>query len=578
MAMAAASSSFLAPRADALAGPTRRGARRVVARRPLTVAASKGEVTLLDYGAGNVRSVRNAIIKLGFTVKDVTTADEVMAADRLIFPGVGAYGSAMDILKQRGLVDPLREYCASGKPFMGVCLGLQLLFDGSEESGGVEGLGIIPGTVRKFDAPDLIVPHIGWNTLDVKKNSGLLADVPPGDRLYFVHSFRATPEPANEDWILATCDYGGEFVAAVQKDEVCACQFHPEKSGARGVGIFKNFLEGDVKETADAVAESRAVGTDVGLARRVIACLDVRSNDNGDLVVTKGDSYDVREKDEGGDVRNLGKPVELAGKYYEQGADEVAFLNITGYRDLPLTDAPMLEVLRRSSETVFVPLTVGGGIRDFTDSNGKAYTALEVASAYFSSGADKVSIGSDAVYVAEAYYASGGAKDGSTSVEQISARYGAQAVVISVDPRRVYVADPALTKNKCVKTSRPGPDGEAFCWWQCTVKGGREGRDIGAYELATAMEALGAGEILLNCIDEDGQGNGFDHELVGLVSDAVSIPVIASSGAGCPKHFSDVFEATNCSAALAAGIFHRGEVAISEVKAHMRSENVPTRM
>jgi imidazole glycerol-phosphate synthase len=578
MAMAAASSSFLAPRADALAGPARRGARRVVARRPLTVAASKGEVTLLDYGAGNVRSVRNAIMKLGFTVKDVTTADEIMAADRLIFPGVGAYGSAMDILKQRGLVDPLREYCASGKPFMGVCLGLQLLFDGSEESGGVEGLGIIPGMVRKFDAPDLIVPHIGWNTLDVKKNSGLLKDVPPGDRLYFVHSFRATPEPSNEDWILATCDYGGEFVAAVQKNEVCACQFHPEKSGARGVGIFKNFLEGNVRETADKVVKSSAVGTDVGLARRVIACLDVRSNDNGDLVVTKGDSYDVREKDEGGDVRNLGKPVELAGKYYEQGADEVAFLNITGYRDLPLTDAPMLEVLRRSSETVFVPLTVGGGIRDFTDSNGKSYTALEVASAYFSSGADKVSIGSDAVYVAEAFYESGGVKDGTTSVEQISARYGAQAVVISVDPRRVYVADPSETKNKCVATKKPGPNGEQFCWWQCTVKGGREGRDIGAYELATAMEALGAGEILLNCIDEDGQGNGFDHELVGLVSEAVSIPVIASSGAGCPKHFTDVFEATNCSAALAAGIFHRGEVAISEVKAHMKSENVPTRM
>jgi len=578
MAMAAASSSFLAPRADALAGPARRGARRVVARRPLTVAASKGEVTLLDYGAGNVRSVRNAIMKLGFTVKDVTTADEIMAADRLIFPGVGAYGSAMDILKQRGLVDPLREYCASGKPFMGVCLGLQLLFDGSEESGGVEGLGIIPGMVRKFDAPDLIVPHIGWNTLDVKKNSGLLKDVPPGDRLYFVHSFRATPEPNNEDWILATCDYGGEFVAAVQKNEVCACQFHPEKSGARGVGIFKNFLEGNVRETADKVVKSSAVGTDVGLARRVIACLDVRSNDNGDLVVTKGDSYDVREKDEGGDVRNLGKPVELAGKYYEQGADEVAFLNITGYRDLPLTDAPMLEVLRRSSETVFVPLTVGGGIRDFTDSNGKSYTALEVASAYFSSGADKVSIGSDAVYVAEAFYESGGVKDGTTSVEQISARYGAQAVVISVDPRRVYVADPSETKNKCVATKKPGPNGEQFCWWQCTVKGGREGRDIGAYELATAMEALGAGEILLNCIDEDGQGNGFDHELVGLVSEAVSIPVIASSGAGCPKHFTDVFEATNCSAALAAGIFHRGEVAISEVKAHMKSENVPTRM
>ena len=402
------------------------------------VRASKGEVTLLDYGAGNVRSVRNAIIKLGFTVKDVTKPEEIAAADRLIFPGVGAYGSAMDILKKRDLVDPLKEYVASGKPFMGVCLGLQLLFDGSEESGGVEGLGVIPGTVRKFVGDDLVVPHIGWNTLDVKRNTGLLSDVPPGDRLYFVHSFRAEPVKANEDWVLATCDYGGEFVAAVQKGEVMACQFHPEKSGEKGIGIFKNFLEGNTAESPDPLP-SAAAGSESGLAGRVIACLDVRSNDNGDLVVTKGDSYDVREKDEGGDVRNLGKPVELAGRYFEQGAEPRGCVSlITGYRDLPLTDAPMLEVLRRSSETVFVPLTVGGGIRDFTDSNGTSYTALEVASAYFSSGADKISIGSDAVYVAEAYYEGGRERDGSTSVEQISERYGAQAVVISIDPRRVW--------------------------------------------------------------------------------------------------------------------------------------------
>ena len=174
-------------------------------------------------------------------------------------------------------------------------------------------------------------------------------------------------------------------------------------------------------------------------------------------------------------------------------------------------------------------------------------------------------------YVAENYYAAGCAKDGTTSVEQISERYGAQAVVISIDPRRVYVKDPSETKNKCVKTARAGPSGEEYVWYQCTVKGGREGRDIGAYELAVAMEALGAGEILLNCIDEDGQGNGFDHELVGLVSDAVKIPVIASSGAGCPAHFTDVFNATKCSAALAAGIFHRNEVQISQVKDEMRS-------
>ena len=372
-------------------GKTRRAAAAAV-----VVASKAKEVHLLDYGAGNVRSVRNAITKLGFTVIDIAKPEEIARADRLIFPGVGAYGSAMDVLKARGLVDPLRDYVASGKPFMGVCLGLQLLFDGSEESGGVEGLGVIPGTVGRFTGDDLIVPHIGWNTLDVRKDTGLLSDVPDGDRLYFVHSYRAVPEKANEDWVLATCDYGGEFIAAVQKGEVTACQFHPEKSGEKGIGIFKNFLEGNAnaREAAGDGARSRSksdrVATDRGLAKRVIACLDVRSNDNGDLVVTKGDSYDVRESSsDGGDVRNLGKPVELAGKYFEQGADEVAFLNITGYRDLPLTDAPMLEVLRRSSETVFVPLTVGGGIRDFTDSNGVSYTSLEVASAYFSSGADK---------------------------------------------------------------------------------------------------------------------------------------------------------------------------------------------
>ena len=141
---------------------------------PVRVAAaeSKGEVTLLDYGAGNVRSVRNAIQALGFTVKSVDDPAGIAAADKLIFPGVGAYGSAMDVLKSRGLVDPIKDYVASGKPFMGVCLGLQLLFDGSEESGGVEGLGIVPGTVGKFVGDGLVVPHIGWNTLDFKRDTG----------------------------------------------------------------------------------------------------------------------------------------------------------------------------------------------------------------------------------------------------------------------------------------------------------------------------------------------------------------------------------------------------------------------
>jgi glutamine amidotransferase/cyclase len=319
--------------------------------RAARVAASADrEVYLLDYGAGNVRSVRNAVAALGFEVKDVKTPEDLSKAKKLIFPGVGAYGSAMDILKERDLIEPLKEYVRNDKPFLGVCLGLQLLFDGSEESGGVEGLGLIPGSVDKFRGEGLIVPHIGWNLVNTKKSSGLM-DGMEGERVYFVHSYRATPAEANKDWVLSTCDYGGEFIASVQKGNVMACQFHPEKSGSTGLGVFQRFLE-DAKPTGQF---GTALPVTDGLARRVIACLDVRSNDSGDLVVTKGDSYDVREKAEGGDVRNLGKPVELAGKYFKQGADEVAFLNITGYRDLPLTDAPMLEVLKTLERDGFRP-------------------------------------------------------------------------------------------------------------------------------------------------------------------------------------------------------------------------------
>ena len=562
-----------------------------------------------------MRSVRNAVKKLGFTIKDVRlllfhppsacnpnptahtltltppprpqtppkqvqSPADITNARRLIFPGVGAFGQAMEILEKRGYTQALKDYILSDKPFMGICLGLQLLFDGSEENGGHAGLGLIPGTVAHFDTSlGLPVPHIGWNDLHQRRPSTLLSTV--GDRrVYFVHSYRAQPTEANAEWVLATAEYGGEFVAAIQKGQVQATQFHPEKSGNAGLDILRCFLDpGSAPSTPVPTTTTRPHG----LAKRVIACLDVRANDRGDLVVTKGDQYDVREASSdgagggAGEVRNLGKPVELAGRYFIEGADEVTFLNITGFRDFPMKDLPMLEVLRQASEGVFVPLTVGGGIREFTDGTGRHYSALEVAAEYFRSGADKISIGSDAVFAAETYLKEGGKKDDTSAIEQISRVYGAQAVVVSIDPRRVYVASPEETHHVTVKTSKPGPNGEAYCWWQCTVKGGREGRDVDAVQLAVIVEDLGAGEILLNCIDNDGVGQGFDLELVGAVSDAVTIPVIASSGAGSPEHFSEVFEGTHAAAALAAGIFHRKEVEISAVKQHMEERGIPTR-
>lgn len=173
-------------------------------------------------------------------------------------------------------------------------------------------------------------------------------------------------------------------------------------------------------------------------------------------------------------------------------------------------------------------------------------------------------------------------KTGKTSIETISHHYGAQAVVISIDPKRCYLK----SKEDCSNPNhtvveldemQAGPGGERFCWYQCTVKGGREARNICAVTVAKAAESLGAGEIMLNCIDMDGQCNGFDHALMNAVSSAVTIPVIASSGAGNEQHFTDVFKETNVQAALAAGMFHRKEVEIDAVKKYITKSGIPSR-
>jgi len=331
------------------------------------------------------------------------------------------------------------------------------------------------------------------------------------------------------------------------------------------------------------------------VSKRVIACLDVRSNDEGDLVVTKGDQYDVREAPAAaedtaseaagarGAVRNLGKPVALAKRYYDEGADEITFLNITSFRQGVIDDLPMLQVLEKASEQVFVPLTVGGGIRGYTEGGegGRVWSAVEVAARYFRAGADKVSIGSDAVTAAEEVVARQGGKTGLSAIEQISARYGRQAVVVSIDPRRVYLSSPDTCPPGHTPVELPepaGPNGENWCWYQATIKGGREGRPIDAVRLAHTCQELGAGEILLNCVDMDGQCKGFDLALIRAVRAAVTIPVIASSGAGCPQHFSEVFNRTGVEAALAAGIFHRREVEISAVKSHLKEVGIPVRV
>jgi len=557
--------------------------------------SKKVKVSLLDYGAGNVRSVRNAILANGYEIEDITKPSQIKDAKVIIFPGVGSYRSAMNVLKQKGYLEPLKQYLTDhSRPYLGICLGMQMLFDSSQEAPEGEtkmsGLGVVPGDVIKFDETQMTVPHIGWNGRIVHQQSPVFKYVNQQEEVYFVHSYYAPIEEKNRDWILTSTTYGGKrYISAVQKGAIVACQFHPEKSGKAGLNFLKGFLEAVENGTLTSSTNlSVDLHDETSLVKRVVVALDVRQNDDGDLIVTKGDQYDVREnKKEGvvkgrGGVRNLGKPVSLAERYYQEGADEIAFLNITSFRQGVIEDMPMLQVLEEASRNIFVPLTVGGGIRSYSDpESGQIWDALEVASRYFRAGADKVSIGSDSVTAAEAFVASRGQKTGKTSIETISHVYGAQAVVISIDPKRVYLKE----REDCegihvvveLEDSQVGPNGERFCWYQCTVKGGRETREICAVTVAKAGEALGAGEIMLNCIDMDGQCKGFDHALMRAVSDAINIPVIASSGAGNEQHFTDVFTSTNVQAALAAGMFHRKEVEIEAVKEHMSKNGILSR-
>lgn len=203
-------------------------------------------LAIIDYGMGNLHSVSKAFAKVnaenGSKYDIVVTSDPAVigSAAKVVLPGVGAFGDCMANLKSYGLIDSIKAVAGSGTPFMGICLGLQLLFDGSEEAPGVLGLGLLPGMVRKLVAPGLKIPHMGWNSLEFRTPSPLFAELPPSPYVYFVHSYHAVPDsPA---MVTAVTEYGGAVTAAVGSGNVQAVQFHPEKSSAAGLAILANFL------------------------------------------------------------------------------------------------------------------------------------------------------------------------------------------------------------------------------------------------------------------------------------------------------------------------------------------------
>lgn len=195
-------------------------------------------IAIIDYGMGNLRSVQKGFEKVGYQAEFVSDPSLLGNYRGVVLPGVGAFADAMENLKQMGMVEILQQLAASGKPLLGICLGQQLLFESSEEWGNTAGLGIFPGKVRRLP-PGYKIPHMGWNQIEIKQESPLLADVENGSAVYFVHSYYV--DPIDRQVVLTTTDYGVSFASIVGRDNVFGIQFHPEKSSQLGLKILQNF-------------------------------------------------------------------------------------------------------------------------------------------------------------------------------------------------------------------------------------------------------------------------------------------------------------------------------------------------
>jgi cyclase len=511
-------------------------------------------IGVIDYGAGNLGSVMNALARLGLEARFARGPEELLKDglfDRILFPGDGHFAAAMAALEGSGYAEAVRLWIEADKPFLGICIGLQLLFDSSQEAPGVSGLGLISGAVKKF--PCRKIPQIGWNRTILRRNSagtGLFAGLPDESFFYFIHSFYAAPD--DDGVTAAEAEYSLRYCCAVRRGALAAVQFHPEKSGGAGLALLENWARGGGRvfgglggqpgfglgnpeeggNGADRNGEERSEGCGIRgrqlscrgfplknksyLAKRIIPCLDV---DDGRVV--KGVKF--------AGLADAGDPVELARRYNEAGADELVFLDIgASYK----SRATLLDVVRRVAREVFIPLCVGGGVR-----------ALEDMRLAMGAGADKVSVCTAALL-----------RPG--LLREMADAYGRQCVVLSLDARRV-------------------DGGAGGRRWNAFSHGGRRDTGVDALEWAAEAAELGAGEILVNSIDSDGTAAGYDLELTAAVLDAVPVPVIASGGAGSLAQIAEA--ASIADAALVASLLHFGKTTIPEIKNFLRGAGVEVR-
>lgn len=198
-------------------------------------------ISIIDYGAGNLSSVKKALDFLGAESEITQDSDKILSASHIILPGVGSFGDAMNSMAERGLVDVVKEAALGGKPFLGICLGLHLLFEGSDESPEIDGLGILKGKMVTIPRDrGLKVPHIGWNSVSLKQKDGIFSGIDDNSYFYFVHSYYL--KDADEDVVAGVTEYGVPIECAVQRGNLCAVQFHPEKSSSAGLKLLKNFI------------------------------------------------------------------------------------------------------------------------------------------------------------------------------------------------------------------------------------------------------------------------------------------------------------------------------------------------
>ena len=426
------------------------------------------EVVILDYGAGNLRSVSRAVAHAGVEALVTREARALEAAKALILPGVGAAANTMANLRAAGLVDPIRDYIASGRPFLGVCMGLQALFEFSEEGGRHDCLGVLRGKIVRF-SEGLTVPHMGWNTVQARRPHPVFEGIPGESYFYFVHSYHPLPE--DEAVVIGETEYGVRFPAVVGRDNLIATQFHPEKSGEMGLRLYANFLRlarerGSIAPTEAASSEAApaAGARRLSSAMEIIPAIDIRE---GRCVrLTEGDYAQETVFDD--------DPVKVAVRWASLGAHRIHVVDLDGAREGRQANAA---IVRAIVQTVDSAVQTGGGIRD-----------LETLRATLDSGANRVVLGTAAV------------KDPELLREAVA--LARKRLIVSVDARDGLVR----------------------------LEGWTEGTELPAVAWIGQLATMGVERVVYTDIARDGRLAGPNFAVVERLIAETSVAVIAAGG------------------------------------------------